>query len=110
MPTVAVHFVGVLAPGMPRDLVLSLEEGSTVRDALEAIATRVGGHVGARLVTESGGLEGSVQVAVDGEVVERDQLDTRLPATEGQAAVSVLLVRAIFGGAAGCRGDAREEL
>ncbi|MFQ5899735.1 MAG: MoaD/ThiS family protein, partial [Candidatus Methylomirabilia bacterium] len=98
MPTIAVHFVGVLAPGMPRDLILSLEDGSTIRDALEAIGRRFEGQVGARLVTESGGLEGSVQIAVDGEVVERDQLDRRLPASSGQAAVSVLLVRAIFGG------------
>lgn len=100
MPTVAVHFVGVLAPGMPRDLALSLQEGSTVRDAIEAIRARVGGSVGARLVTERGGLENSVQIAVNGEVVERDQLDTPLPSGEGQTAISVLLLRAIFGGAA----------
>jgi hypothetical protein len=100
MPSVAVHFVGVLARGMPRDLALWLPEGSTVRDVLEAIRRRVGGEADAWLVAEDGGLDGSVQIAVDGEVVERDQLDRPLPPGSDRPEVSVFLMRAIFGGAA----------
>lgn len=81
---------------MPRDLVLSLEEGSTIRDVLEVIRTRFGGQA-TWLMTKEGGLEGSVQIAVDGEVVERDQLDRRLP--PGRTAISLFVMRAIFGGA-----------
>lgn len=76
---------------------LELSDEATVRDVI-AEAVRLGGEPLRRVLWRSDGrLEDSVMIAIDGDVLDREQLDARLPVT-GDAEVSLFLIRPVFGG------------
>ncbi len=97
MRTVTVNLVGVVAPGLPRKLVVELDEAATVRALVEEVSRRGGEALRRALWDEEGRLGGAVVITVDGEIVDPDRLDVGL-SRAGQAA-EVFLIRPIFGGA-----------
>lgn len=97
MRTVTVNLVGVVAPGLPRKLVLELDEGATVRALVEEVSRRGGEALRRSLWDDDGRLLRAVVIAVDGEIVDPERLDATLPRA-GQVA-EVFLIRPIFGGA-----------
>ena len=97
MSTVTVNLVGVVAPDLPRKLVLELGEGATVRALIEEVSRRGGEALRRALWDADGRLVPAVVIAVDGEVVDPERLDVALPRA-GEAA-EVFPIRPIFGGA-----------
>ena len=97
MRTVTVNLVGVVAPGLPRKLVLELDEGATVRALVDEVSRRGGEALRRSLWDDDGRLLRAVVIAVDGEIVDPERLDVELPRA-GEAA-EVFLIRPIFGGA-----------
>ena len=97
MRTVTVNLVGVMEPGLPRKLVLELDEEATVRALVEEVGRRGGEALRRSLWDAAGRLLRAVVIAVDGEIVDRERLDVKLPRA-GRAA-EVFLIRPIFGGA-----------
>jgi hypothetical protein len=93
--TVTVNLVGA-APGVPRQLVLELGEGATVRALVEEVSRRGGEAVRRSLWDEAGRVARGVVIAVGGEVLDFAQLDARLPRA-GEAA-EVFLIHPIVGG------------
>lgn len=100
MRTVAINIIGVAAPGLPRRMVVSLEDGATVRSLLEEVSARGGDALRRAIWAEDGRVEEALLVALDGEVVDPGLLDARLPQTGDAAEVSLFLIRPIFGGSA----------
>ena len=98
MRTITVNFIGVVAPGLPRQMVLSLDEGATIRSLLEELSERAGAELRRAIWAEDGRLEESLLIAVDGEVVDPNRLDRRLILSGDPAEVSLFLIRPIFGG------------
>jgi sulfur carrier protein ThiS len=93
---VTVNLVGVVAPGLPRTLVLELDEGATLRALVEEVGRRGGAALCRSLWDEDGRLARAVAISVDGEIVDPERLDVELPRA-GEAA-EVFLIRPIFGG------------
>lgn len=98
MRTVTVSFVGAVPPGLPRQMVLSLDQGATIRSLLEELGKRGGEALRRAIWAGDGRLEGSLLIAVDGEVVGPEKLDGRLPRSGDRAEISLFLIRPIFGG------------
>lgn len=98
MRTVTVNFIGAVAPGLPRQMVLSLDEGATIRSLLEELSKRGGEGLRRAILTADGRIEESLLIAVDGEVVDLQRLDGRLALSVDAAEVSLFLIRPIFGG------------
>lgn len=98
MRTVTVNLIGAVAPGLPRQMVLSLAEGATVRGLLEELGQHGGEGLRRAIWAEDGQLEESLLIAVDGDVVDRDRLDRRLTISGDPAEVALFLIRPIFGG------------
>jgi hypothetical protein len=98
MRTVTVNFIGVVAPGLPRQMVLSLDEEATIRSLIEELSKRGGEGLRRAIWAEDGRVGESLLIAVDGEVVDPDRLDRRLTSSGDPAEVSLFLSRPIFGG------------
>lgn len=98
MRTVTVNFIGVVAPGLPRRMVLSLDDDATIRSLLEELGKRGGEGLRRAISSEDGRVAGSVLIAVDGEVVDLNRLDRRLTPSGNPSEVSLFLIRPIFGG------------
>ena len=95
MSTVTVNLVGA-APGVPRQLVLELSEGATVRALVEEVSRRGGEALRRSLWDEDGRVARGLVIAVGGEILDPGQLDARL-LRAGEAA-EVFLIRPITGG------------
>lgn len=98
MRTVTVNFIGVVAPGLPRQMVLSLDDEATIRSLLEELGQRGGEGLRRAILAADGRAGESLLIAVDGEVVDPAQLDCRLAPSRNPAEVSLFLIRPIFGG------------
>lgn len=101
MGTVTVNIIGVATPGLPRQMVLSLDEGATIRSLLEELSRRGGEGLRRSIWAANGRPDGSLLIAVNGEIVDPGRLDGRLPLSGDRTEVSVFLIRPIFGGSAG---------
>ncbi len=95
MGTVTVNLVGA-APGVPRQLVVELGEGATVRALVEEVSRRGGEALRRSLWDEDGRVARAVVIAVGGEILDPGQLDARL-LLAGEAA-EVFLIHPIAGG------------
>jgi hypothetical protein len=100
MRTVTVSLFGIVPPGLPRKLVLALDQAATIRSLLEELSERGGDALRRAIWAGDGRVEGSVLIAVDGEVVDPGQLDDRLIPSGDRAEISLFLIRPIFGGSA----------
>lgn len=98
MRTVTVNVIGAAAPGCPRRLVVPLDEEATIRSLLEEVSERGGEGLRRAIWAPDGRVEGSVLIAVNGEVVDLQRLDGRLALSVDAAEVSLFLIRPIFGG------------
>ncbi len=99
------NLVGV-APGVPRQLVLELDEGATVRALVEEVSRRGGERLRRSLWDEGGRVARGVVIALGGEVLDPARLDARLPCA-GEAA-EVFLIHPIAGGGWGAPGAPHE--
>ena len=93
--TVTVNLVGV-APGVPRQLVLELDEGATVRALVEEVSRRGGERLRRSLWDEGGRVARGVVIALGGEVLDPARLDAPLPGAGEDA--EVFLIHPIAGG------------
>lgn len=95
MSTVTVNVVGA-APGVPRQLVLELGEGATVRALVEEASRRGGEALRRSLWDEDGRVARGIVIVVGGEILDPGQLDAPLPGPDETA--EVFLIRPIVGG------------
>lgn len=98
--SVTVHLIGAVVPGLPREIVVDVDDGVTVRELLDEVARRGGDGVRRSIWTEDGQLERTVLVAVDGEACDAEALDAPLATSGDTREVALFLIRPIFGGAA----------
>jgi hypothetical protein len=97
--SVTVHLIGAVVPGLPRQMVVEVDDRATVRELLDEVARRGGDGVRRSIWAEGGQLERTVLVAVDGEACDADALDAPLALSGGTREVALFLIRPIFGGA-----------
>ena len=100
MTTVTVNLIGAVAPGLPRQMLVSLGEGATLRTLIEEVSRRGGESLRRSVYAEGGRMADSLLIALDGEVVDPARLDARLAPSGMAAEVSLFLIRPIFGGSA----------
>lgn len=98
MRRVTANVVGVAAPGVPRRLVLALDDGATVRDLIDELTRRGGDAMRRAIWADEGRLHRFVLIAVDGEALDLDRLDGPVPLPRDGAEVSLFLIRPLFGG------------
>ncbi len=98
MTTVTVNLIGAVAPGLPRQMVVSLGEEATLRTLIEEVGRRGGEALQRSICAEGGRMPDSLLIALDGEVVDAARLDAPLAPPGRAAEVSLFLIRPIFGG------------